>query len=596
MSNTQEQTETHEDRAIRQKAMTVDRNYHSKPEIPCEQCGHLSARAAETPDKKCAFCFIGKPRPNGANGKANEQVTADYLKKNSDKAEKPTTKGGRRKWKDLPPEVREALRAEAAVITPEEQVKVDLLQQEFTMDDFGNADRFLYRHGKKFLHTQATGWLVYNESDGLWHEDATDKADQAMQDTIWLIEAEAALVADEKRMKEILKFAKASRSNARTNGALERAGKLVELARDFTDFDTHDTLFHCSNGEYDLELGKLLPHDPALLLTKGSTVKYDPTAKCPGLIRYLNEAMGGNQSLVRYIQRCAGYTLTAATGEAAMFIPTGIGGTGKTTFLTILHGILGSYAMRAERNMLMLRKGDEGQPFDYHGMQGCRALIASETEEGKHIAVSKVKELTGNEKQLRACKKFHDSYEFNPKAKVWLACNDFPKAPAGDESLWDRLKPVPFDQKFRGTDGEVKDLAEKLLAEEASGILNWMLRGLEEYMEIGLAVPDEAKARAQELRDEQDFLGRFLEENTTKTYDNAEMILVSKLYEVFKTHADITGEGHGWSRTKFNAEMRTKGYEDKKVRVGDKTPQVWVGLKRKYADIPTAVMGDVEGF
>jgi putative DNA primase/helicase len=145
--------------------------------------------------------------------------------------------------------------------------------------------------------------------------------------------------------------------------------------------------------------------------------------------------------------------------------------------------------------------------------------------------------------------------------------------------MWDRLKPIPFDVKFRGTEGEVRDLAEKLVQEEGSGILNWMLRGLEEYMEIGLAVPEEAKQKAEELRDDQDFLGRFLEERTCTTDVNGEMVLVSRLYETFKMHADITGEGRGWSRQKFNAEMRAKDYEEDTVRVGDKTPRVWLGVK-----------------
>ena len=122
----------------------------------------------------------------------------------------------------------------------------------------------------------------------------------------------------------------------------------------------------------------------------------------------------------------------------------------------------------------------------------------------------------------------------------------------------DRLKPVPFNVKFRDTQNEVKDLAEKLVQEEGSGILNWMLRGLEEYMEIGLAVPEEAKQKAQELRDEQDFLGRFLDERTARTDANGEMVMVSRLYDTFKMHSDATGEGRGWTRTKFNAEMRAK--------------------------------------
>jgi len=467
-------------------------------------------------------------------------------------------------------------------VTPEQQKQIEEIRREKTLQSFdrsdlGNAARFEYRHGGQFLYTQATGWLVYR--NGLWVEDKTAKADQAMVHTINKIEEEAELVESDEEKKAIIGWSKSSKTNRKIKDALERTGKMKTIAKDYADFDRQDNLFHCANGEFNLETGTLVEHSPAFLATKGSKIKYDPTATCPGFERYLHEIMGGNENLIAYLRRCAGYTLTVSTGEAAMFILTGPSGTGKTTFLNILTGILGSYAKRAQRGTFMLKRGDEGQPFDYAGLEGCRAFIASETEEGKTFAVAKLKELTGNEAKISACRKFRDSYEFKPKCKVWLACNDFPKAPAGDEAMWDRLKPIPFDVKFRGTEGEVRDLAEKLVQEEGSGILNWMLRGLEEYMEIGLAVPEEAKQKAEELRDDQDFLGRFLEERTCTTDVNGEMVLVSRLYETFKMHADITGEGRGWSRQKFNAEMRAKDYEEDTVRVGDKTPRVWLGVK-----------------
>jgi putative DNA primase/helicase len=492
---------------------------------------------------------------------------------------------------------KEANAIKVMTITPEQQTGIVKIRrgktlQIFDLSDLGNAYRFELRHGDEFLHTQAVGWLAYK--DGLWTEDKTAKADQNMVHAIGLIVEEASLTDNEKAQEKILKFAQSSKSNSKINAALERASKLESIARDYEEFDKFDNFFHCSNGEFNLETGTLVPHSPDFLATKGSEVKYDPSATCPGFERYLHQVMGGNENLIAYLRRCAGYTLTVSTGEAAMFILTGPSGTGKTTFLSILTGVLGTYAKRAQRGTFMLKRGDEGQPFDYAGLEGCRAFIASETEEGKQIAVAKVKELTGNEAQISACRKFRDSYEFKPKCKVWLACNDFPKAPAGDEALWDRLKPVPFNVKFRDTQSEIKDLAEKLVEEEGSGILNWMLRGLEEYAEIGLAVPKEAKQKAQALRDEQDFLGRFLEERTAKTDANGEMVLVSKLYETFKTHSDATGEGRGWSRTKFNAEMRTKGYEDKKVRVVDQTPRVWVDVKLVSTISADHFMGNVE--
>lgn len=539
---------------------------HKNPKVNSLYCKECDPKS-QTWGKPCRKCGVDKPRRYAWNW------CGDCKAKEDERVKKMLT------------------------ITPEQQKQIEEVRREktlqpFDLSDLGNAARFEFRHGGQFLHTQATGWLTY--LNGLWIEDKVAKADQAMVHTVNLIEEEAALVESDEAKKAIIGWSKASKFNRKIKDALERASKMKTIAKDYADFDRQDNLFHCANGEFNLETGTLVEHSPAFLATKGSKIKHDPTATCPGFERYLHEVMGGNENLIAYLRRCAGYTLTVSTGEAAMFILTGPSGTGKTTFLNILTGILGSYAKRAQRGTFMLKRGDEGQPFDYAGLEGCRAFIASETEEGRTFAVAKLKELTGNEARITACRKFRDSYEFKPKCKVWLACNDFPKAPAGDEAMWDRLKPIPFDVKFRGTEGEVKDLAEKLVQEEGSGILNWMLRGLEEYMEMGLAVPEEAKQKAQELRDEQDFLGRFLEERTAKTDAYGEMVLVSKLYDTFKMHADTTGEGRGWTRQKFNAEMRAKDYEDKKVRVGDKTPHVWLGVNLVSTFSAETFMSNVE--
>jgi hypothetical protein len=110
-------------------------------------------------------------------------------------------------------------------------------------------------------------------------------------------------------------------------------------------------------------------------------------------------------------------------------------------------------------------------------MEGVRLLVAQETSEGKQLDVEKIKRMTGNDAKIHACRKFHDQYDFNPVWKIWLATNSRPDAPASDEATWDRLKVIPFDVRFRGQSDEIQNLAEKLVAEEGSGILNWMLEG-----------------------------------------------------------------------------------------------------------------------
>src|SRR5207245_6803151 len=61
----------------------------------------------------------------------------------------------------------------------------------YPLTDLGNAERFEQRFAGEFIWTKETGWLVYR--DGVWKEDKTAEADQAMQVTVRLIMQEAEL-------------------------------------------------------------------------------------------------------------------------------------------------------------------------------------------------------------------------------------------------------------------------------------------------------------------------------------------------------------------------------------------------------------------
>ncbi len=468
---------------------------------------------------------------------------------------------------------------------PYEQIEqsrhTDKLDRVYPLTDMGNAERFECRFGGEFAWTKETGWLSYR--NGVWKEDKTGNADRAMQLTIRLITQEAGLVegdgetADDLR-DAIIGWAKSSESNSKVKAALERASMLKGFAKEYADFENSHGLFNCANGTLGLDTGTLREHQPSDLLTKAGLPNYDPDAKCPGWLKFIADVTGGNTELAAFLQRAAGYTLSTETCEHTAFLPYGPGGTGKSTFLNVLKGILGDYAKTADPEMFMAKKGDSGQPFDLAGFEGVRALLAAETEEGKRLATAKLKRMTGQD-SVRACRKFRDSYEFVPVWKVWLAFNDRPRAGAGDDAWWDRARLIPFTVKFRGTDGEVKDLAAKLLAEESSGILNWMLEGYRMWKEHGLGTPEVVKQATEEWRDSEDWLARFLEERTDKTSSPAEFVTRPDLYKAFTRWAEDTKEAKGITDKRFCEEMRKKGYRDDRIRRNGKQERLWLGVK-----------------
>jgi putative DNA primase/helicase len=455
--------------------------------------------------------------------------------------------------------------------------------QTWNLTEVGNAERFAWRYGGRFVHTDATGWLVYDWTLGLWGKDTDGQVDRAMLSTIRLIPLEANLIEGEGEDKEEMRmayhnWARKCESNAVINNSLSRAKKLAEFARDFAAFDNKPHLFNCANGTYNFNTLSIQPHDPNDLLTKGSNIKYDPNATCPQFEQFLSDVMAGNQEMIDYLRRSTGYTISANTSEQCLFIPWGCGGTGKSTFLHILDATMGSYCATPDSEMFMAKGGDSGQPFDMAGLQGTRALFAAETEENKRLAVAKVKRMTGQDK-IVACFKHKDSYTFTPQWKIWLATNDRPKVPADDDAAWDRIKPIPFEVRFRGTDRQVKDLDKKLVAEEGSGILNWAFKGYAEWKQYGLMQPDIVTNSADEWRETEDWFQRFLDERVATTTSVSEYVSKVDLWNAFSRWGEDNKEAKYVTQRTFGEMMRKKGYEADSFKVNGKSVKAWKGVK-----------------
>ena len=63
----------------------------------------------------------------------------------------------------------------------------------------------------------------------------------------------------------------------------------------------------------------------------------------------------------------------------------------------------------------------EGISNDVARLRGARFVAAVETDEGKRLAVSLIKELTGGE-VITTRFLYGEFFEFNPCFKIWLAC------------------------------------------------------------------------------------------------------------------------------------------------------------------------------
>jgi putative DNA primase/helicase len=314
------------------------------------------------------------------------------------------------------------------------------------------------------------------------------------------------------------------------------------LAIQIDQLDRDDWLLGTPGGTVDLRSGMLRPSRPDEYITKATAVAPAPSISCPTWLRFLEEATGRDDALIRFLGQWAGYCLTGSTREHALLFLHGGGGNGKSVFLAA--------------------QGDK-HPADIAMMRGARMVVASETEEGRQWAEAKIKALTGGDK-ITARFMRQDFFTFTPAFKLTVAGNHKPGLRNVDEAMRRRFLMVPFNHRPAHPD---PDLARKLRA-EWPGILAWMIEGCRDWQRHGLVRPDVVDAATRDYFEQQDVMGRWLNERCIIAPH-----LQSKpawLLNDFREWASENGEQGGDSRRLRGFLERLPGCQYKTVRGNQK--------------------------
>ncbi|MBF6614955.1 MAG: bifunctional DNA primase/polymerase, partial [Chloroflexi bacterium] len=391
----------------------------------------------------------------------------------------------------------QALRETDAGEGNEDMEKAMVDEHRFGLTDIGNAERMAARYGIDLRYSHEWGkWLVWNGS--YMEPDATAAVERLAKQTVRGMYRSAADTEGDAERKAIVKHARASESNIKIRAMLDRLKAEDGIPVRVAELDAHPWLLNCLNGTVDLRTGAIYPARREDLMTRSVPVNYDPDARCPTWTAMLERLMADNSKLTDFLRRAVGYSLTGDTSERTIFILYGTGANGKSTFLETLRSVLGNYAMRTPTETLMARR-DNAATNDIARLKGARFVTASESEEGKRLAESLIKDLTGGD-TISARFLNKEFFEFRPEGKIWLSTNHKPVIRGTDKGIWDRIKLVPFQVLITAAQKD-RDLVRKLAA-EADGILAWAVRGCIEWLRDGLAAPYEVVSATEQYRGE----------------------------------------------------------------------------------------------
>lgn len=433
-------------------------------------------------------------------------------------------------------------------------------RKQFSYDDMGNTERFLYTFDSNVLYSYGNRcWYYWNNK--YWTEDTLGKiyemadfvANNILKEPVYVSDPNDEKLVEEAR-KNLTKHAKYTRNVKGKKNMVEDVQHHVSIEQNL--FDSYGNLFNTHNGYIDLNTRTLMDHETGKnkYFTRISNAEYNPNATCPRWEKFLNEIFQEDAALIDYFQRAVGYSLSNDTTEQVMFILLGNGRNGKSVLLNILNEVFGSYAMNIQPQTIAIKSGAQSANQDIARLKGARFVTTTEPNRGMKLDEGTVKQITGGD-TVTARFLYGKEFEFKPEFKLWMATNYKPIISGTDEGIWRRMVLIPFGYMI--PDDKVDKKLTFKLKEELSGILNWCLEGYHKWKEHGLSEePLIIAEQRHDYRSEMDLIERFLIENCITESHREEKF--SDLWVDFTEWVKDSKEYDGYTKTKFGIELGKK--------------------------------------
>ncbi len=356
-------------------------------------------------------------------------------------------------------------------------------------------------------------------------------------------------------------------------GKLHGIKAILELAQPHLhvpdeQWDHDPLLLGVRNGIVDLRTGALRAPDPAAYIMRCAGTEFDPTAQCPVWLQFLQRVQPGDEDR-HALQVLAGYSCTGLTGEQAAYFHYGVGANGKSTFFKALTSALGSYAVTAGPALVDRKSDHREQAYETARLVGSRLVTIGETENGMDLAMAVVKRLTGGE-DVSARVMYGKPFTFDPVCKLHLSTNHLPHVRDTTHGAWRRIRTISWSETI--TKNEQDDRLMQKLKAEIPGILTWMVKGAQLYLQGGLAETTSSTALASEMRETCNNVKQWSQAELSPGPDViASSSLMYKAYTTWAAHNGVTPQ----TSTSWGEELKSQGYEKCKNSKGN---MVWKGV------------------
>jgi len=385
---------------------------------------------------------------------------------------------------------------------------------------------------------------------------------------------------------------------AAVNAALDALKSIVHLANDpnskppvwLDGFELNnppaEKLISMQNGLFQMDQLVLFPHSIGFFTYNSLPFEYDPTAKCPQWLKFLNDVWGDDKEAIELLQEYFGYILSGDTKQQKFLNIIGPRRSGKGTINRVLTDLLG------QANVVSPQMEELCDTFGLQpwlGKQLASFTDARVTPKNSAGVVSQLLRIVGAD-TVTVNRKNKESWSGYLPTRIIVYSNEMLQLAENSNALTGRMLVLTMTNSFYGK--EDVTLSDRL-TEELAGIFNWAIEGhIRRTKRIGqrFIQPKSAEGTLELMTELSNPLAAFMSE----VVDFGDGFEVGKddLFACYK-HWAIKKNYHPGTEMSFKRrflaatqELRVKSY---RRREGEETSYVYLGVKLKpkaqaYAD------------
>lgn len=324
------------------------------------------------------------------------------------------------------------------------------------------------RHTLIFSPEESVFYRYEGESTGLWSKQTADSIRRELAADI----KDFAEANDEPRLIGMRTSQLENALTAKIRGFAERWDAWARPISPKT--NRARAVAHLKNAMLDLDQDPpvQMPFAPEFMSRNQMAVALDEKAECPRFLKELLEP-ALHPDDVRLLRKIAGQILLGVNLAQKICILTGLEGRGKSTFVKVMQRVIG------EVNCGELRTEHLHERFEVFRMLGKSLLVGNDVpgnfmmNEGAYV----LKSLVGGDLKDAEPKNGNEGYRVRGEFNILITCNTRLRVRLeGDAGAWRRrILLLPYEAPPPAKKDPL--FVDRLVASEASGILNWMIAG-----------------------------------------------------------------------------------------------------------------------